>query len=75
MSIKIGEVLPHQRLPSGPEVKNPPAVQEPRRCGFNPWWEDPPDMSMATHSSILVWRILWTETPGRPQSMGSQNQA
>ena len=25
---------------------------------------------MATHSSILVWRILWTEKPGRPQSMG-----
>ena len=27
---------------------------------------------MATHSSILAWKILWTEEPGRPQSMGSQ---
>ena len=27
---------------------------------------------MATHSSILVWRILWTEEPGRLQSMGLQ---
>ena len=27
---------------------------------------------MATHSSILAWRIPWTEEPGRPQSMGSQ---
>ena len=27
---------------------------------------------MATHSSILAWRILWTEEPGRLQSMGSQ---
>ena len=29
---------------------------------------------MATHSSILAWRIPWTEEPGRLQSMGSQNQ-
>ena len=29
---------------------------------------------MATHSSILVWEILWTEEPGRLQSMGSQNR-
>jgi len=28
--------------------------------------------SMATHSSILAWRILWTEEPGRLQAMGSQ---
>ena len=28
------------------------------------------DKEMATHSSILVWRILWTEEPGKPQSMG-----
>ena len=27
---------------------------------------------MATHSSILAWKIPWTEEPGRPQSMGSQ---
>ena len=34
--------------------------------------EDPLDDGMATHSSILAWRIPWTEEPGRLQSMGSQ---
>ena len=34
-------------------------------------WEDPLEEEMATHSHILVWRILWTEDPGRLQSMGS----
>ena len=35
-------------------------------------WEDPLEKEMATHSSILAWRIPWTEEPGRVQSMGSQ---
>ena len=35
-------------------------------------WEDPPKKGMATHSSILAWRIPWTEEPGQLQSMGSQ---
>ena len=50
-------------------VKNLPAVQETlvRSLG----WEDPLDKEMATHSSILVWRIPWTEEPGGLQSMGS----
>ena len=34
--------------------------------------EDPLEEEMATHSSILVWKIPWTEEPGRLQSMGSQ---
>ena len=34
--------------------------------------EDPLEEEMATHSSILAWKILWTEEPGRPQFMGSQ---
>ena len=34
--------------------------------------EDPLEKEMATHSSILAWRIPWTEEPGEPQSMGSQ---
>ena len=34
--------------------------------------EDPLEDGMAIHSSILAWRIPWTEEPGRPQSMGSQ---
>ena len=35
-------------------------------------WEDPLEKEMATHSSILAWRILWTEEPGGLQSTGSQ---
>ena len=35
-------------------------------------WEDPLEKEMATHSSTLAWKILWTEECGRPQSMGSQ---
>ena len=34
--------------------------------------EDPLEKEMATHSSILAWKISWTEEPGRLQSMGSQ---
>ena len=34
--------------------------------------EDPLEKQMATHSSILAWKIPWTEEPGRLQSMGSQ---
>ena len=34
--------------------------------------EDPLEKEMATHSSILAWRIPWTEEPGRLQSMGLQ---
>ena len=34
--------------------------------------EDPLKKEMATHSSTLAWKILWTEEPGRLQSMGSQ---
>ena len=35
-------------------------------------WEDPLEKEMATRSSILAWRIPWTEEPGALQSMGSQ---
>ena len=35
-------------------------------------WEDPLEKEMATHSSILAWRIPWIEEPGRLLSMGSQ---
>ena len=36
------------------------------------YWEDPMEKGMATHSSVLAWRIPWTEEPGGLQSMGSQ---
>ena len=35
-------------------------------------WEDPLEKEMVTHSSILAWRIPWTEEPGSLQSMGLQ---
>ena len=35
-------------------------------------WEDPLEKEMEIHSSILAWRILWTEEPGGVQSLGSQ---
>ena len=35
-------------------------------------WDDPLEKGMATQSSILVWKIPWTEEPGRLQSIGSQ---
>ena len=33
-------------------------------------WEDPVEKGMATHSNVLVWRIPWTEEPGRLQFVG-----
>ena len=51
-------------------VKKPPAMQETRVQSLG--WEDPLGEGMATHSSILAWRILWTGEPGRQQSMGLQ---
>ena len=35
-------------------------------------WEDPLEKGIATHSSILAWKIPWAEEPGGLQSMGSQ---
>ena len=51
-------------------VKNPPAMQETwvRSLGQ----DDPLEKGMATHSSILAWRITWTEETGGLQSMGPQ---
>ena len=43
-------------------VKNLPATQETRVQSLN--WENPLEKGMATHSSILAWRIPWTEEPG-----------
>ena len=51
-------------------VKNLPAIQESRVPSL--CQENPLEKGMATHSSILAWRIPWTEEPGQLQSMGSQ---
>ena len=44
-------------------VNNLPAMQETQVWSLG--WEDPLEKEMATHSSILAWRIPWTEKPGR----------
>ena len=67
---KLSKVGLIKGFPSDPAVKNPPATQE--------MWvgslglEDPQEEEMAIHSSVLAWRIPWTEGPGGLQSMGSQ---
>ena len=57
-------------FPGGSAVKNPPAMQETQVRSLGQ--EDPLEQGMATHSSILAWRIPWTEEPGGLQSMVSQ---
>ena len=59
--------------PRGTVIKNPPAMQE----MLETWVqfldeEDPLEKEMATYSSIIAWKIPWTEEPGRLPSMGSQ---
>ena len=53
-------------------VKNLPAVRETQVQFLGQ--EDLLEKGMATHSSILAWRIPWTEEPDGPQSMGLQSQ-
>ena len=57
-------------FPSGSVVKNPSAMQESQVPSLGQ--EDPLEEGIATHSSILAWRIPWTEEPGGLQSMGLQ---
>ena len=60
-------------FPGGSAVKNSPAMQEPQEtwvpslCG-----DDALEEGMATHSSILAWKIPWTVEPGGLQSVGLQ---
>ena len=51
-------------------VKNLPAMQKTWVQSLG--WKDLPEKGMTTHSSILAWRILWTEEPDGLQSIGSQ---
>ena len=59
-------------FPGSSVVKNPPAMQDMHFQCMG--WEDSLEKEMAIHSSILPWRILWTEEPGGLQSMGLQSQ-
>ena len=51
-------------------VKNLPVIQEPWVRSLA--WENVPEKGMAAHSSILAWKIPWTEEAYRLQSMGSK---
>ena len=54
-------------------VKNLPVMQETQESSIQSLGqEDPLEKKMATHSSILAWKIPWTEEPGGLQSVGSQ---
>ena len=61
-------------FPGGAMVENLPAnAGDIRQMQVrSPGWEDPLEKGMATHSSILAWRIPWTEEPGGLQATGSQ---
>jgi len=52
----------------GGSVKNPPAAQQTRVQSLGR--EDPLEKAVAIHSTVLAWRIPWTEEPGGLQSMG-----
>ena len=57
-------------FPVAETVKNLPVMQETQVQSLGQ--ENPPEEGMATHSSILAWRIPWTEEPGGLQSVGSR---
>jgi len=60
----------HQAFPVAQTVKKLLAMQETWVQSLD--WEDPLQKETANPSSIIAWRILWTEEPGRLQSLGSQ---
>ena len=72
-------------FPGGARGKEPACqCRRHKKCSLNPWIgkipeserspdrEDPLEEGMATHSSIFIWRIPWTEEPGELQSIGLQ---
>ena len=75
MSIALSIFLPVQiSFPSGSAVKNLHALLELQKTLVRfLGWEDSLQEGMATHSSILAWRIPWTEEPGGLQSTGLQD--
>ena len=62
LGLKITMNTPHLCALVAQMVKNPPVMQEKQLPSLG--WEDPLEKGMATHSSILVWRIPRTEKPG-----------
>ena len=68
--MSVGIIIILLFFPGGSLVKNPPANAG--VAGSISGLEDPLDEEVAAHSSILAWKIPWTEEPGGLQSMGSQ---
>ena len=66
----ILSLYPFLGFPGGPVVKTSSAMQETQTWSLG--WEEPLEEEMAAHSSILAWRIPWTEEPHELESMGSQ---
>ena len=64
-------ILLFKDFPGGSVVNNLPALQKMQETwGRSLGGEDPLEKGMAIHSSVLAWRISWTEEPGGLQSMG-----
>ena len=63
--------LPEDPCEMAQTVKNPPVMRETWVLSLD--WEDPLEKGTATYSSILAWRVPWTEEPGRLQSMEFQS--
>ena len=68
--MKLKDPYSFELYPGGSDVKALPPMWEARVRSLG--GEDPLEKEMATHSSILAWRIPWTEEPGGLQSTGSQ---
>ena len=76
MFIVVFKKKSYREFPGGPRaslvaqtVKSPPAMQETQVWSLG--WDGPPELEMATHSSILAWRTPWTEECGGLQSIRS----
>ena len=68
--IKLNDPYIITGFPGSSDSKESPAMEETWILSLG--WEDSLEKDMATHSSILAWKIPWTEEPGRLQSMGSR---
>ena len=72
MNLKVSTATATMGFPGGLEVKNLPATHKMQETQvWSLGWEDPLEQGIVTHSSILAWRIPWTEEPGEIQSMES----
>ena len=72
---KKNQVFHLSGFPGGTVVKNPLAnAGDARDLGSIPRYGRSPEVGNANHSSILAWKLSWTEEPGGLQSIGSQSQ-